>query len=43
MTIERELGKDALNQTILNKYQAFADTYNTVADEKMRIYWRLDQ
>lgn len=39
-TIEKELGRDALVQTIIEGYQAFADTYNALVDEEMRILWK---
>jgi hypothetical protein len=42
MTIERELGRDALVKTIFDGYTDFADTYNAIADEEMRIQWRIE-
>jgi hypothetical protein len=39
-TIEREQGRQALVQTIVDGYDAFADTYNGVVDEDMRVRWR---
>ncbi|MBN2149430.1 MAG: hypothetical protein JW726_18725 [Anaerolineales bacterium] len=39
LTIEEELGRQALIQTVEGGYQAFADAYNSVADEEMRIQW----
>lgn len=35
--IETELGRDALVQTISDGYYAFADTYNSIANENMKI------
>ncbi len=40
MTIQRELGREALNQTIVDGYESFADTYNGIVDEEMRVRWR---
>ena len=39
LTIEEELGRQALIQTVEGGYQAFADAYNSVADDEMRIQW----
>jgi hypothetical protein len=40
MTIESELGREALVQTISGGYEAFAETYNAVAGDGMKILWR---
>lgn len=40
MTIENELGRAALIQTVTHGYEAFVDTYNIVADKDMKIRWR---
>ena len=37
--IERELGRDALVQTIRDGYQAFPEANNALVDEEMRIHW----
>ena len=38
--IEDQLGREALTQTILDGYEHFADTYNGLVEEDMRIQWR---
>lgn len=38
-TIEQELGRQALIQTITEGHQAFADAYNRLSDEGMHIQW----
>ena len=40
MTIEQELGREMLVQTVSDGFSAFAEAYNTVADEDMRILWK---
>jgi hypothetical protein len=40
MTIEEELGRDVLTQTVSDGYTAFADAYNSLADEEMKILWK---
>jgi hypothetical protein len=40
MTIEDELGRDALVQTVSDGYYAFVDTYNGVANKGMNIHWK---
>lgn len=40
MTIEDELGRAALTQTILDGYESFADLYNGLVEEQMKIQWR---
>ncbi|UCF61089.1 MAG: hypothetical protein JSV37_15235 [Anaerolineaceae bacterium] len=40
MTIEEELGREALIQTIVDGYESFADTFNSIAEEGMLIRWR---
>jgi hypothetical protein len=42
MTIERELGREVLIQTIVDGYDTFADTYNVLVDEEMRVQWRTE-
>ena len=37
--IESELGRETLVQTISDGYYDFADAYNSVADENMKIRW----
>ena len=39
-TIENELGRDALTQTIVDGYDRFADIYNGLVEAEMRIQWR---
>lgn len=39
MTIENELGREALVQTISGGYEAFVRTYNAVVEESMQIQW----
>ena len=39
-TIEKELGREALTQTISDGYESFADLYNSLVEEEMRIQWR---
>lgn len=39
MTIEEELGKEALIQTVSNGYYAFADTYNRIAEKDLQMQW----
>jgi hypothetical protein len=39
-TIENELGREVLVQTISDGYESFAETYNAVTDENMKIRWR---
>jgi hypothetical protein len=39
MTIESELGREALVQTVVDGYEAFVRTYNSVAEETMDIQW----
>jgi hypothetical protein len=40
MRIEEELGKEVLVQTIPNGWEDFAKTYNSIADEGMRISYK---
>jgi hypothetical protein len=35
-TIENELGREALIQTVSDGYESFANTYNSIADEDMK-------
>ncbi len=39
-TIENELGREALPQTILDGYESYADLYNGLVEEQMRIQWK---
>jgi hypothetical protein len=39
MTIEHELGREALVRTVSDGYEAFATAYNAVAEEEMKIHW----
>ena len=39
-TIENELGREALSQTILDGFESFADLYNGLVEEEMRIQWK---
>ena len=39
MTIESELGQETLVKTVSDGYYAFADTYNSIAEEDMQILW----
>ncbi|MEJ2758766.1 MAG: hypothetical protein P8046_09835, partial [Anaerolineales bacterium] len=39
MTIENELGHEALVQTIEDGFFNFAETYNTLVDEDMQVRW----
>jgi hypothetical protein len=41
MKIEEALGKEVLLQTIEDGFYAFAETYNSIADEDMRVVWEL--
>lgn len=38
--IESQLGRDALAQTVLDGYYTFANTYNSITDENMKIRWQ---
>jgi hypothetical protein len=40
MRINDELGREALVQTISGGYESFVETYNSVAEEGMRIQWK---
>jgi hypothetical protein len=40
MRIEQELGRDVLVGTIRDGYESFAEVYNTIADEDMKIQYR---
>ena len=39
MTIEKELGHEALVQTIEDGFYSFAETYNELVDEEMEVRW----
>ena len=39
MTIENELGHDALVQTVEDGFYSFAETYNALVDEDLQILW----
>ncbi|MFN2234986.1 MAG: DUF5700 domain-containing putative Zn-dependent protease, partial [Anaerolineales bacterium] len=39
MTIENELGHEALVQTIEDGFYSFAETYNSLVDEDMQVRW----
>jgi hypothetical protein len=41
MKIEEELGRETLVQTIEDGFYAFAETYNSIADEDMKVVWEL--
>ena len=41
LTIEDQLGRDALVQTVEDGFYSFAETYNTLVDENMKIVWEL--
>ena len=40
LTIDRELGREALVQTMSDGYESFVETYNAVAKDSMRIQWK---
>ncbi len=42
MTIEDQLGREALIQTVQDGFNSFAETYNTLAAEDMKIIWELN-
>jgi hypothetical protein len=42
MTIEDQLGREALVQSIQEGFYSFAETYNTLAAEDMKIVWELN-
>ena len=41
MTIENESGREALVQTVEDGFYSFAETYNSLVDEDMKIVWEL--
>jgi hypothetical protein len=41
MKIEQALGKGALIQTVEDGFYAFAETYNSIADEDMKFVWEV--
>lgn len=41
MKIEQALGKEALIQTVEDGFYAFAETYNSIADEDMKVIWEV--
>jgi hypothetical protein len=40
-TIEEALGHEALVQTVEDGFYAFAETYNSIADEDMKVVWEV--
>ena len=43
MTIEEQSGREALDRTVQDGFYSFAETYNALAAENMKIYWELNQ
>jgi hypothetical protein len=41
MTIEDQLGREALVQTVQDGFYSFSEMYNTLAPENMKIVWEL--